>query len=302
MNFKRAWDGDGWQAYALQLVQIRHRPQNVQAVPDKVKGDAGIEFFTTDGCLYQCYAPEEASDVAKASSAMKAKASRDLKKLHTYASLIERILQDTRCNRWILLCPFLDDKDVVAFVREKGKEIQSLGLSFLEQNFEALVHCQTDFSVEIGRLKQMSAGMALHFERPSQADVQAHPDGEMTRRLVGKLSRAFPEASPAQIEDRKNSYIRAHLIQENALHEMRDNHPILWEQSKVCIDAEETRLRTIGSGSGAASDQLQTSVNRIEESLRRDLPSVSASVVTEIAVGTISDWLLRCPLDFPEDK
>jgi hypothetical protein len=74
MGFLRAWDPDGWQAFALQLVQLRHYPQNVQIVPDAVRGDAGIEFFSTDGCLYQCYAPEEVADVGKAASAMKEKA------------------------------------------------------------------------------------------------------------------------------------------------------------------------------------------------------------------------------------
>jgi hypothetical protein len=83
MGFLRAWDPDGWQAFALQLVQLRHYPQNVQIVPDAVRGDAGIEFFSTDGCLYQCYAPEEVADVGKAASAMKEKARRDLNKLST---------------------------------------------------------------------------------------------------------------------------------------------------------------------------------------------------------------------------
>jgi hypothetical protein len=86
-------------------------------VPDRVKGDAGVEFFTTDGVLYQCYAPEEVADVAKASSAMKSKGSRDLSKLRINSTVLEGILQHIRCRRWILLCPFLDDKDVVAFVR-----------------------------------------------------------------------------------------------------------------------------------------------------------------------------------------
>ena len=60
MANRRDWKGDEWQEFALQLVQRRHGAENVQVVPDKVKGDAGLEFFTTCGCLYQCYAPEEA--------------------------------------------------------------------------------------------------------------------------------------------------------------------------------------------------------------------------------------------------
>src|SRR2546430_14260062 len=98
MGFQRAWDPDGWQVFAFQLVQLRHKPQNVQIVPDSVRGDAGIEFFSTDGCLYQCYAPEEVTDVRKAASAMKEKGRRDLNKLVNFQTIIQRILQDLRAE------------------------------------------------------------------------------------------------------------------------------------------------------------------------------------------------------------
>jgi hypothetical protein len=128
MKYRRAWDGDEWQSYARTLVSLRHGAPNVQPVPDHVKGDAGLEFFTMDGCAYQCYAPEEVSDTKKAANAMKVKASRDLQKLQTNVTTIERLLQNVKISRWIMLCPFLDDKDVVAFTREKAAEILKTGL------------------------------------------------------------------------------------------------------------------------------------------------------------------------------
>lgn len=67
---------------------------------DTVKGDAGLEFFTTCGCLYQCYASEEVSNVKKAASAMKAKAGRDLPKLEKNKTIIEKLLAGTKIRRW----------------------------------------------------------------------------------------------------------------------------------------------------------------------------------------------------------
>ncbi|MCK7612254.1 hypothetical protein [Roseibium sediminicola] len=80
-KYRRDWEGKEWQRFSKQLVQVRHGAQNVQDVPDKVHGDAGLEFITTDGTCYQSYAPEEVSDIAKAASAMKNKGARDLRKL-----------------------------------------------------------------------------------------------------------------------------------------------------------------------------------------------------------------------------
>lgn len=49
--------GDDWQKFVVRLLYSRYG-SNLIEVPDQHKGDHGIEAFTTDGCAYQCYAPE----------------------------------------------------------------------------------------------------------------------------------------------------------------------------------------------------------------------------------------------------
>lgn len=302
MNFRRAWDADSWQSYALQLVQRRHSPQNVQIVPDRVRGDAGIEFFSIDGCVYQCYAPEEVGDTSKAASAMKAKGSRDLQKLVNNQQTIAGILQKVKIKRWILLCPFLDDKDVIAAVRKRGETIKGHSLDCLSDHFEALVQSQDDFVGEIQQLRLQSLGPPLQVQNPTDEEVKSKSGGDMSHRLADKLSRAFPHSNLTDIETRKLEYIRAHLIRENILESLRLDHALLWERSVRCLEAEERRLIAAGSGSGQPGQQISDSIGRIEQSLHGDLPDITRSTITDIALGTISDWLFRCPLDFPEDN
>jgi len=301
MGYRRAWKGGEWQAFALQLVQRRHGPENVQAIPDTVRGDAGLEFFTTSGCLYQCYAPEETSDIAKAASAMKAKAGRDLKKLVEYKDKIEKILCGISADRWILLCPFLDNKEVVADVRRRGLEIRGIGLSFIASNFEALCHSQEDFMGELEQLKALSLGPPLNIDTPTAGAVSAASETLVGQRIDEKLARAFGStASYKQIARRRDAYVKAHLYRENALDQLRQNHSDLWERAFQSVDAEEARLIAVGASSPLPTEQLQDSMKRIEESLTKALPTLSTGVVTQIALGTVSDWLIRCPLDFPE--
>jgi len=153
-----------WQEFALQLVQRRHSAQNVQQVPEKVQGDAGIEYFSTDGCMYQSYAPQETADVAKAASAMKRKASRDLKKLEKNKDTVSNILGGIKISRWILLCPFLDNKEVIASVRSEGDELKSKNLPFLANDFRAMVQSQDDFESELKLLQQLSIGPSLQLQ------------------------------------------------------------------------------------------------------------------------------------------
>ena len=145
-------------------------------------------------------------------------------------------------------------------------------------------------------------GLPLRIEVPSDEVVAARLKSEISNRLTQKVSRAYPDAAQPIVETRVSSHIRPHLIRENALDALRIDHAILWERSVRCLDAEERRLIALGAGSGAPGEQLSESVRRIEQSLRTDLPDLTQSTIIEIATGTISDWLIRCPLDFPEDE
>jgi hypothetical protein len=302
MAVRREWKGDEWQEFALQLVQRRHGAENVQIVPDKVRGDAGLEFFTLCGCLYQCYAPQEASDVAKAASAMKAKAGRDLRKLKKNQEIIQKILAGVKGKRWILLCPFLDNKDVISYIRERGVEIKAENLPFLASDFEALCHSQQDFQAELEQLKALSLGPALRVAPPTDDQVKdAAGNTEIGSRIDAKLGRAFGSGSSAsEIAARRDRYVKAHLYRENTLEQLRDNHPVLWERAFQTMEVEEDRLVALSTDSTVPGQQLQSSMNRIESSLAEALPTLNPALRTRIALGTISDWLIRCPLDFPE--
>lgn len=301
MALRRDWKGDEWQEFALQLVQRRHRPENVQVVPDKVRGDAGLEFLTTCGCLYQCYAPEEVSDVAKAASAMKAKAGRDLPKLQKNKAVVAQLLAGSKARRWILLCPFLDNKDVVASVRARGVAIKNEGLDFLADDFEALCHSQQDFQAELEQLKALSLGPPLSVVPPTSEQVKTAGDTEIGLRIDDKLGRALGQLpKSAQVAMRRDQYVRAHLHRENTLSQLRENHAVLWERAFETIEAEEARLIAVGASTTIPGQQLQASMDRIETSLASALPTLSSALRTQIALGTVSDWLIRCPLDFPE--
>jgi hypothetical protein len=251
--------------------------------------DAGIEFFTTSGCLYQCYAPEETSDVAKAASAMKAKAARDLPKLAKFKEKIEPILGGIPIARWILLCPFLDNKEVVADVRQRGIALKGEGLTFLASDFEALCHSQDDFAGELEQLKTLSLGPPLSIDMPTSSDVSAVGATSIATRIDEKLARAYgPAATDTQIAQRRDAYIKAHLYRENALEQLRQNHSILWERAFQTLEAEETRLIAVGASSATLpAEQLQTSTERIEISLAKTLPTLSTGIVTQIALGTV---------------
>jgi hypothetical protein len=295
--YRRDWDGKEWQRFSKQLVQVRHLPQNVQDIPDRVQGDAGLEFITSDGCCYQSYAPEEISDVAKAASAMKSKGARDLRKLIKNRQKILSILGDRKISRWILLCPFLDNKDVISHLQTVAKEVKGAGLDFLASDFCALVQCQEDFETELQQLRAKAAGVPLPIKKPSLDQIST-TISKLDQRVEGKLKRAFPLDDPSRTEARKKNFVYAHVERENVLSDLRDEYPDFWEAATECIDTEERRLEMAGAEGATASQQINSSIDRVEKSLKNQVPGLSERQVASISQGQVGTWLIECPLDF----
>ncbi len=271
----------------------------MQDVPDAVQGDAGLEFITSDGCCYQSYAPEETSNKAKAASAMKSKGARDLRKLINNRDKISAILGDKKISNWILLCPFLDNKDVISHLQKVAKEVTEAGLPFVASDFCALVQCQDDFDTEFQLLRSKAVGAPLPIKKPS-ADQLETAASQLDQRVEDKLKRAFPSDGNAKTEKRKKNFVYAHVERENVLSDLRDEYPDFWEASNECIAAEERRLEMAGAEGDTASQQINSSMDRVEKALKNQVPGLSDRQVTSISQGQVGTWLLECPLDFEE--
>lgn len=296
-KYPRDWDGKEWQQFSLRLIRERHKPENVQSIPDRVHGDLGLECVTMDGCVYQSYAPEETGDTAKAASAMRAKANRDLNKLEKYQSEILKILGKRKIRRWILLCPFLDDKDVLKTVSTKAQKVLESGLPFLDPDFCGLVHCQEDFAKEIDRVRLEASGAALTLRAPSTVEL-ADAENSIDETLDHKIGRGFPQLSEVQATKRKGGFLRSHIRAENALDQLKRDAPELWERATTTIALEEDRLLTTGTGSGSAADLLVAEQDRLYEALTSAIPTLESNSIRAIAMGQIGTWLIECPLDF----
>ena len=296
-EYPRNWGGTEWEKYSLQLVRLRHGAENVQPVPAKVHGDLGIECFTSCGTVYQSYAPENPDNIAGSASGMRAKAGRDLQKLIKYDGEIIKILGPVRIRRWVLLCPFLDDKSVIATAVAKAKKIVSDGPQCITDGFQALIHCQDDFSAEIDRLRHDARGVSISMTTVTDEDVE-NIENSISETLSSKLARGFPnETEDARIR-RRGAFLKGHVAAENALSELKDTAPILWDQMIRAISIEELRLGSFGVAEGVTNQILNAEQDSLLDALKEALPTIDASVLRVVALGQIGTWLIECPLDF----
>ena len=297
--FPRDWEHTAWEAFARRMVQFRHGADNVQDVPDTVHGDAGIDLITADGCCYQCYAPEQSSDVAKAASAMKRKAATDLKKLINNAPTISALLHSIKLKRWILLCPFLDDKSVIAHLRLTSKKIADAPLDFLHRDFQSLIQSPADFENQLTKMRMESIGVPMRIPTLSSATIDRHYQ-QLDDRLDTKIARGFPDLTDDSRNLQKLAFVRAHLNTENLLHQMQVESPRLWESYWHLIHAEEDRLLALRLRPGAPAVQLYSELDDLKQQLSTIFESFEPAALSTIAHGTLTNWLIQCSIDFPE--
>ena len=293
----RDWDSTDWERFALRLVQVRHGAQNVQTVPDRVRGDAGIEYLTTDGCCYQCYAPAQSSDTKKAASAMRHKAARDLAKIKENQGTIMGMLGTRQIIRWILLCPFLDDKSVIAHIQTRASSLSLSELSFVSADFYPLVQSLDDFAIELETLRLRSLGIPIEVAVPSHQTASVHflPMGTQ---IDAKLERGFPNVGSKRRRSWAHDYVRAHLMCADTLERLKQDYPDLWESYRRALSVEEVRLGAVGPSIQDASAQLNGELQRLEDTLTIVLRSLDSVTISTLAHGTVATWLMECPLDF----
>jgi hypothetical protein len=228
---------------------------------------------------------------------MKLKAYRDLKKLKSNEKDIEAILNGLVIRRWILLCPFLDDKKVVEYVGGKAKEVLALGVPYLDAEFRGLVHCPDDFQTEIAKLRQQNVGAVIRVVDPTTEEVVTALS-TLSDKLDDKLGRGFPQLSAERREEQKLAFIKSALRSENLLDQMRVEMPELWERTMRTILLEGERLVTGSGASAAAGAHLNSERAALRAALADALPSIEPTSLTAIAYGQIGQWLIECPLDF----
>ena len=200
-------------------------------------------------------------------------------------------------TRWILLCPFLDDKSVISHVVERTEKESIRTLDFVGDDFHGLVQSLADFESELELLRSRSLGIPIGPAMPSREETSVHLQ-QLGTEINAKLERGFPHFSAEARNERAREHVRAHLRCADTLDSLKHEFPEMWESYQRTLVAEEVRLQAVGSGAGGPEEQLHRELERLEEHLSEALPSLDQATITTISTGTVATWLIECPLDF----
>lgn len=100
----------------------------------------------------------------------------------------------------------------------------------------------------------------------------------------------------------RDQLIKVYLEGQNILDELR-KYPLAWENIRRAKSQTERYLVLESlSSNGTSVDILQSSLDRIRNTVLDYAPEVDKSTVNAIAWEAVADWIIRCPLDFPKEN
>lgn len=293
-------DPKAFERYFKDIIKLHYSPANYRDVPDGQGGDYGIECYTLLGHAFQCYLPEQTSDVAKLVAAQKAKINRDIKKLSTNQIKLEALFGSTKVCRWILATSAHKSADVTSFCAQKSLEVRDQGLNFVASDFEILIHTEDDYKIEAAHLNRQIYQLNIDFERTTPQGVEGWIDNNLT--FLDNLDRKLPKVIGDEEKRRqaKSSLVHKYLDYQNLLSRLLQDWADIYEIVVRSVQNRQSYLesRFLTSPDLLPNDVIKDELQKLEEDLAREVSTLKRTDIELIKWGVVSDWLIRCPLDF----
>jgi hypothetical protein len=297
------WDPNDWELHALGLLHDRHGAVNVMKVPARHKGDFGLDYYCLcKGVVYQCYAVQEPCEVSDRADKQKAKITTDLRKFCMRQELV-RLFAGFKLNRWILVVPIHDSAYVNLHLTAKSTEVRAKGLPYVADDFEVLVHDLACFDPDSREARASQRRLIRLPPQPAtqeQIQTWAQASDPLVTALSEKLAKRTGSHDPTRLNEYVDESIGWFLEKENALELLRQDAPQLHEALLGVISRHARRLSFLGSPEHATAQQiLKSEVDTLVAEFKQSVWNLSEDSAQQLALGTIVEWLMRCPLDFP---
>jgi hypothetical protein len=297
----QVWNPDDWELFAQSLLHGRHGPLHVQKIPAAHKGDYGIDYYCTkDAVVYQCFAVEEPIDISVRAERQKKKITADIGKLVKNHVELGKLFHGAPLRHWVLLAPIHDSKDVNLHCAKKTKDLRDLGHPAFDPTVEVIVQDPSNFpndTVALGMSALSKVTLSIPAPSPSELATWAAGSSDLLANATKKLRK---RAAPDKLDDVVGGAVRSFLLGNALLDALRSGSPDLHEKVMSAVRSRARRLEFAGPQSGgSAGEILHAELDALIVAMQAAAPSLSSENAEQIAYGSICEWIMRCPLDFP---
>lgn len=294
------WAPEEWEDYCKRLFAARDgvRYQSVSAV---VHGDWGIEGYTSNGVLYQCYAPQNAHSSKDLYERQRDKIATDLRKLQSNIGEIAKLIAPSIITVWALVVPMVEDKKILTYAATKAEEIRNRGLSVFAENFTIRILTDDDFEVE-----RAAFGHQIWAELPDGSsivdeEIEAIATHESTdlASLNAKIMKLASTESVSEVGTLRGDVLRMYLTGKQRDEDLRRYYPAIWDEWQHARAGVKSTLPTAQLVSvGSPGVHLKQVMDHLTGAASAAAPQLRPGDSSVLVQGTIAEWLFDCPLNF----
>lgn len=264
-------------------------------------GDYGIEGYSCDGVLYQCYADQDSVNLRNRTDKQKKKLYRDTEKLKRYEAKLAAALDGLVVRHYVFAVPQYHAAELVTYANERAAVVRGYGLSFVANDFAIRIKSPDEYPAEYQAALTDGAMKALLPDpeiTPEQLEAFPADEPLLARNLDGKLEILRQHNPSVGVEALRGTFTRAFLVKEQLLERLRE-WPETWESVE-----QQRRLRqeTVELDNELSPDaphvRVPTLLKDYTAQLEDRVPALSPGDAQRLAYGQAGEWLMRCPLRF----
>lgn len=287
-----------WEKFCEIMLRQHYGAKNFWSVPDQDSGDLGIEFYTIDGTIYQCYYPDKDSDMASYKRKLQKKIREDLKKLKTNEVSISNMLDDIKINHWVLLIPYFKSKDLITYCNKKKNEVKKESISYVNGSMFT-VKIETADSFPDSKLYAMNMhdkAINIPVENISdeEKDIWKTDNSEFSDNIVRKSKLYMGEESSSF----QNKIFVKYIQIEKFLDQLREEHPDLYDLIEDSALAQLENMKDEAIFLAPNKDFISNVVKINKSAFRKHSKFMSESNVQSLSFGYLSKWFAQCYMDF----
>ncbi|MEN8389928.1 hypothetical protein ABFP25_01975 [Acinetobacter indicus] len=292
------YDGTSWENFCERMMRHYFTPQYFTSVPAEDRGDCGLEFFTREGSIFQCYFPDPSYSMREYKTHVQKKIRTDLKKLKKHEAQIQGFLDDVVIKQWVLLIPKNRTKDLITYCNTKKRETIKENISYIDNdNFTVKIETADSYpSSKEFALKYSSDLIHINPEKPTEESLANFKDSIFEKNIKRKSVHVSKKT-----EVFSRNMTEKYLNITTYLEQLRFSFPDTYQDIEECNRMLLSKMQDL-----IEIEELELDNNFIQTVKKQnenEINNLFSEIISrynreELPYGLISKWFAECNMDF----
>ncbi|MFG1201765.1 hypothetical protein V5F29_05175 [Xanthobacter aminoxidans] len=178
---------------------------------------------------------------------------------------------------------------------KKAAEFRTKKLPYVDDDFQIIIEDRETFDADTWNYRMLlRRRIRPVVPEPTDDEVAVVSDGDQTLADNLRTKMLKRVSDPSELEDVVDDLLRVFVHSENAKDALRSMAPDAYEDVVRLISERLRRLR-LGSRR-LVGDPLDAEIESLKTAILAAVPNLDPGTADTIALGAVSDWLMRCPL------